>query len=282
MIKTKAKFRDKSDDVLEAAIAEVKSVSKYSALISALGNKSMQEKHWVKVWGLVEGQPSTMLNFTFYQLLQQGIDQHFDRVEEISAFAGGEASILKTVSEIRALWDETNFVCRGYRDTKDRFFITEIDDLITQLEDHQMTVQTSMGSKYVAEIRDEVEVWEKKLGYISDVIDEWLVFQKSWMYLENIFNAEDIQKQLPNEARQFQGVDKFWKDHMLRTKKMPLVTEVCNSDALLGRFQKNNADLDQIQKCLEDYLETKRGAFPRFFFLSNDELLEILSQTRNA
>jgi dynein heavy chain len=119
----------------------------------------------------------------------------------ISAFAAGEASILKTISEIRAAWDETSFVVKGYRDTKDRFFITEIEELIMQLEDHQMTVQTSMGSKYVAEIRDEVEAWEKKLGYISDCIDEWLVFQKSWMYLENIFNAEDIQKQLPNEAR---------------------------------------------------------------------------------
>jgi dynein heavy chain len=102
------------------------------------------------------------------------------------------------------------------------------------------------------------------------------------MYLENIFNAEDIQKQLPNEARQFQQVDKFWKDTMLRTKKSPLVIEACASEALLGKFQNNNKSLDEIQKCLEDYLETKRSAFPRFFFLSNDELLEILSQTRNA
>jgi hypothetical protein len=35
-----------------------------------------------------------------HQLLQAGIDSHFEKVEEISAFAAGEANILKTVSDI--------------------------------------------------------------------------------------------------------------------------------------------------------------------------------------
>lgn len=47
---------------------------------------------------------------------------------------------------------------------------------------------------------------------------------------------------------------------------------------LYEEFVRNNEMLDQIMKCLEAYLETKRVAFPRFFFLSNDELLEILAQ----
>ncbi|KAG7265208.1 hypothetical protein CRUP_027697 [Coryphaenoides rupestris] len=50
---------------------------------------------------------------------------------------------------------------------------------------------------------------------------------------------------------------------------------------LLETFKNNNALLDQIQQCLEAYLESKRVIFPRFYFLSNDELLEILAQTRN-
>lgn len=124
--------------------------------------------------------------------------------------------------------------------------------------------------------------WQVKLSYISDVIDDWLSCQRQWMYLENIFSAEDIQKQLPVESKLFQKVDRFWRDIMAKTHRNPSILETCAFDGLLRRFQSNNKMLEEIQKCLENYLETKRAAFPRFYFLSNDELLQILSQTRNA
>lgn len=84
-----------------------------------------------------------------------------------------------------------------------------------------MTVSTMMGSKFVQEIKGSVETMEKKLVYLAYVIDEWLTFQRQWMYLENIFNAEDIIKQLPAEAKLFQQVDKQWKEHMQRANRNP-------------------------------------------------------------
>jgi len=50
---------------------------------------------------------------------------------------------------------------------------------------------------------------------------------------------------------------------------------------LLEQLNDMNAKLEEIQKSLDMYLETKRQIFPRFYFLSNDDLLEILGQSKN-
>jgi len=130
-----------------------------------------------------------------------------------------------------------------------------------------------------------VEEWEKKLSTLSETLDEWLTCQRNWMYLENIFGAEDIQKQLPVESQKFLIVDRSWKNIMHRTHDDTLVLNsllpLDNGQTLLSTFIMNNEALESIQKSLEQYLETKRMAFPRFYFLSNDELLEIMSQTRD-
>jgi len=56
------------------------------------------------------------------------------------------------------------------------------------------------------------------------------------MYLENIFNAPDIQNQLPLETSKFMVVDKFFRDIMIKTNKHPIVQNCCNSEELLCKF----------------------------------------------
>jgi len=258
-------------------------VAKYKNLIAALGVSAMKSRHWAKVFDLLkEVPPASMDSMTLQQLLDMGAGNFINPIDDISGAACGEEQIEKTLAGVIERWNENTFVVMPYRDFKDKFLISEIDELIMKLEDDQMTVGTMMGSKFVTEVREEVEEMEQKLKYIDIVIQEWLIFQQSWMYLENIFSADDIREQLKDETKLFNQVDKFWREHMLRCNKDPIVINFVDSGTLRKKFEDNNKRLDEIKQKLEDYLTTKRAAFPRFFFLTNDELIQILSQTRNA
>ena len=94
--------------------------------------------------------------------------------------------------------------------------------------------------------------------------EEWLTCQRNWLYLESIFSAPDIQRQLPAEAKMFMTVDKSYKEIMRKVNKMPLAIRAGTQPGLLETLQNNNALLDQIMKCLEAYLESKRVIFPRW------------------
>lgn len=161
------------------------------------------------------------------------------------------------------------------------FIFGAVDDIQTLLEDSQVTIATIKGSRFIGPIKQEVEKWDKQLSLFADTLDAWLVCQRNWLYLESIFSAPDIQRQLPDESRMFSQVDRSWKENMRKVSRNPNAMKAGTVPGILETMQQNNILLDQIQKCLEDYLESKRLLFPRFYFLSNEELLEILSQTRN-
>ena len=83
-----------------------------------------------------------------------------------------------------------------------------------------------------------------------------------------IFDSADIMKQLPTERKKFNGVDRLWRQTMENCKKNLLVLIFADNESRLLKFR--NATR------LSDYFNTKRAAFSRLYFLSDDELLQIL------
>jgi len=45
--------------------------------------------------------------------------------------------------------------------------------------------------------------WVKKFGLTSQVLENWILVQNLWMYLEAVFIGGDISKQLPLETKRF-------------------------------------------------------------------------------
>jgi len=94
--------------------------------------------------------------------------------------------------------------------------------------------------------------------------------------------APDIKMKLKKEGEEFEKVDKIWKMEVIgKVNKEKKVIEFTKERRMLMDLRAANDRLDIVQKGLNSYLEEKRSIFPRFYFLSNDELLEILSETKD-
>jgi dynein heavy chain len=171
-----------------------------------------------------------------------------------------------------------------------------VEEVHTVLDEHIVKTQIMKGSPFAKPFALAIKEWQNWLNFLQQLIDVWLKVQAAWyyqthalhifqrslfvftsvnnrIYLEPVFGAEDISKQMPAEGNMFKSVDSRWRDLMSKVNLNPRVANVTNIPHILGILQVCKTDLDTIQTELNAYLETKRRYFPRFYFLSNDELL---------
>ena len=278
----------------EAIRAELDEFQKFVPLCLALRSPGMRDRHWEKIsadTGLSvpragevasENEDGEMEIFSLEKLVESGAfeTEKAEAMFKVSEIAGKEYAIETALEKMLKEWEGVELEVREYRETET--YVVRVDETVTQmLDDHIVMAQAMSFSPFKKPFESRIHEWERTLSMTSEVLDEWLALQRAWMYLEPIFGSDDIMEQLPLEGKRFGAVDRSWRKTLLRTKASPGILRMCDDRQLLETFRDANRVLDGVQKGLAEYLETKRLAFARFFFLSNDELLQILSQTKN-
>ncbi len=112
-----------------------------------------------------------------------------------------------------------------YRETKT--YVIKVEDQVSQqLDDHIVMTQSMMFSPYKKPFEERIAKWEAQLSLVSEILDQWITLQRSWLYLEPIFSSEDIMQQLPLEGKRFATVDRMWRKTTDAAKRNPLVLKV--------------------------------------------------------
>ncbi|KAL3274195.1 hypothetical protein HHI36_015611 [Cryptolaemus montrouzieri] len=216
-------------------------------------------------------------NTTLADLLELNLHECEEEVKNIVDKAVKEMSMEKTLRELNSTWSTMKFENETHIRTGCQL-LKASEELIETLEDNQVQLQNLITSKFIAYFLEEVSAWQNKLSLADQVITIWFEVQRTWIHLESIFmSSEDIRKQLPEDSERFDEIDNDFKELMTDMEKTLNVVEATNKPGLFGKLEKIQQKLTLCEKALAVYLETKRLAFPRFYFVSSADLLDILS-----
>ncbi|XP_017386887.1 dynein heavy chain 9, axonemal isoform X3 [Cebus imitator] len=245
--------------------------------VAELQNPAIRERHWRQLMQATGVSFTMDKDTTLARLLQLQLHHYEDEVRGIVDKAVKEMGMEKTLKELQTTWAGMEFQYEPHPRTNIPLLRSD-EDLIEVLEDNQVQLQNLVMSKYVAFFLEEVSGWQKKLSTADAVISLWLEVQRTWTHLESIFiGSEDIRAQLPQDSKRFEGIDIDFKELAYDTQKTPNVVEATNKPGLYEKLEDIQSRLCLCEKALAEYLDTKRLAFPRFYFLSSSDLLDILS-----
>ncbi|XP_063786085.1 dynein axonemal heavy chain 3-like [Pseudophryne corroboree] len=280
---TKAFYHPKLHGPLKVATAIKTKLEKFKInmpLVTALCTPGIKTRHWNLMSKKVGFNISPHEGTSLLDVLQLGLEKYLDDLNQISSQASKEYALEKALNKMRADWEDVCFIFSSYKDGNCHV-LAAVDEIQVLLENHRVKTTAMKASLFIAPFEREILAWESNLRHLQEILESWLRVQMAWLYLEPIFGSEDIRNQIPVEGKKFEIVDATWRLIMRESVKEANAMRVISRPQMLNKLKEAELLLDDIQKGLNDYLEKKRLFFPRFFFLSNDELLEILSETQD-
>eukprot|EP00761_Pharyngomonas_kirbyi_P012437 gb/GECH01012464.1/.p1 GENE.gb/GECH01012464.1/~~gb/GECH01012464.1/.p1 ORF type:complete len:4713 (+),score=1227.40 gb/GECH01012464.1/:1-14139(+) len=262
---------------VEYAKRTVKGYLSVNLMIHDLRSDAMKDRHWKELMKRL-GVRWTLSELTLGQVWDADIKKNEGIFKEVIRTAMGEQALENFFEQITDYWSSFQLEMVDYKHKC--HLIRGWDDLFNKVGEHLNSLSAMRMSPFFKVFEDQCSAWEDKLNRIRVIFDIWVDVQRRWVYLEGVFMGNaDIKHQLPRESQRFSTLDKEFVTLMRDVYKNRAILDVLSFKNLQKTLEKISNLLTNIQKALGEYLEKQRAAFPRFYFVGDEDLLEIIGQS---
>ena len=260
----------------------LRNLLKINSLLQELRSDAVKERHWQKIYKLLK--PSkrySPLSMTLGDVWDLQPSASEPLLRNVITQAQGELALEEFVKQVRETWSGYTIDLVNYQN-KCRL-IRGWDDLFARCAEHLNSLQAMRLSPYYKEFEEEASTWEERLNKIHALFDIWIDVQRQWVYLEGVFMGNaDIKHLLPSESNRFQNINNEFHSLMKKVYRSPLVLDILAINGVQKSLERLLELLHKIQKALGEYLERERISFPRFYFVGDEDLLELIGNSSST
>ncbi|CAH0562483.1 unnamed protein product [Brassicogethes aeneus] len=240
-------------------------------------NGALQLRHWRAMSEIAGFDMAPNAGTTLRKIMQYDLQGNLDKYEIISLGAQKEKILLESLEQLKLEWETIKL---NTTVINDKLVLDSLNQVFEVIDDHNIKLLQMKASVFVQPYKKQVEEFHEVVLAVNLVLEIWQNFQSQWLKLSQMFLLDSVNNFLPREFKVFQEINKIFCHYVDLIEKEPLVMHVIRSTNILEEVKVCLDKLETVNEGVTWYLESIRHYFARFYFMPNENLIQMISESK--
>ena len=239
----------------------------------------VKDRHWCEIFKLLKPELMYERNINIKDIMELPVKLYSLEIREILMQAKNEYKYEQLLGRIQYNVNNIKLHVIKY---KDYHILSEFDLACEQIEEDLISIETALCNIESIPYKDEFSEWKKKLSLMQNTIEKLLEAQKHWLSLEPTFMNSSLRSCIEEDFENFIEYQTIYFNLIKECREAPNIFYILYEQGKVygETLERLSNNFGLLQKNIEEFIETKRLAFPRLFFLNDTQFVDFLTRLK--
>ncbi|EAY20035.1 hypothetical protein TVAG_365430 [Trichomonas vaginalis G3] len=254
--------------------ARVQYILMHIPIIRYICNPNYRQRHWKQISETAGFQIGPNDDYTWNWLIEFGVEQHIIAIASISKAATNEAKIEIAIAQ---MCDDLQKLRFKVTKTEHGIHLDDPATALLLLAKHQQIMQEIFVPPYIQPFISKVKEYELLAANTRQILKQSIETEERINELQPAMESTDLKTQHSKMTNFFEDKVKDFSNFATNFKLSATFHMILSNQSTADECNSIAQDLVKVRDQLQDVLEMKRKAFPRFRLLSDSQLIQVIS-----